>query len=221
VFGRILTQPDDAHWPRAAACSGTGHSWQPRGARCGGCGGAQPARRRRPRRRDPRVRPRNGRAASMRRALTRQHSRCVMKERLASPTTGSPAPRAAGSATAPRLASVIGNHAMAAAAAGTTAPIRRPLSPAGVQLKLSTGRAPGGAGSHPARAQVACTAALQPGTARRCPARVPSPKTSRCSAARSPPSSPAVGPWHRCPLRSRSLRAAAHSRCCRCARQPP
>lgn len=76
-----------------------------------------------------------------------------MKERLAVPNTGSPATRAAGSATAPRLASVIGNRAMAAAVAGTTAPVRPRLSPAGVQLQLSTGRAPGGAGSHLARAR--------------------------------------------------------------------
>jgi len=78
-----------------------------------------------------------------------------MKARLAAPAPGSSGPRAAGSATVPRLASVIGNRAMAAAAAGTTAPIRPPLSPAAVQRKLSIGRAPGGTGSHPARADSA------------------------------------------------------------------
>lgn len=50
-------------------------------------------------------------------------------------------------------ASVTGDRAMAAAVAGTTAPISPQLSPAGVQFKLSAGRAPGGARSHPARAQ--------------------------------------------------------------------
>lgn len=75
-----------------------------------------------------------------------------MKARLADPGIGSPAPQATRSATVPSLASVIGNRAMREAVAGTTVLGRPSLPPAvAVQLKLSTGRAPGGPGSHVAR----------------------------------------------------------------------
>jgi hypothetical protein len=71
-----------------------------------------------------------------------------MKATLTTVAAGSLAPRPAAPAAGPRLASVIGNRAMRAAVAGTTELAQPSLPPAAsVQLKFSTGRAPGGSAS--------------------------------------------------------------------------
>jgi hypothetical protein len=76
-----------------------------------------------------------------------------MKASLATPAAGSPAPRSAGSAAAPRLAAALGDRAARAGLTGASAPMRSPPpSTLRVQLARSVGRAPRPRQSHPARA---------------------------------------------------------------------
>src|SRR4051812_780533 len=75
-----------------------------------------------------------------------------MKAQLATPTAGSPALRAAAAATAPGLASMLGNRATREALTGAHVLTRSPPPSAlRVQLAPSVGRAPSGHQSHPAR----------------------------------------------------------------------
>ena len=75
-----------------------------------------------------------------------------MKAQLATPAAGSPALSSAATATAPRLASMIGNRATREARTGANAlPRSPPPSTLRVQLARSVGRAPSGHQRHPAR----------------------------------------------------------------------